>query len=392
MKYNFDKIIDRHGTNCLKWDFAGKVFGTSDLLPMWVADMDFEAPPAIIQALQKRAAHGIYGYTGFPDAYYDALISWLHSHYQWQIKKEWIIYTPGLVPAINFAIQAYTSPKDKIVVPTPVYPPFLKAVKNNQRTLLTSELIYDNSHYTIDFDDLERHFKSGAKMILLCSPHNPVGRVWTKFELTRLAELCKKYGVLIVSDEIHCDIVYHGFKHIPTASLSEDIAEQTITLLAPSKSFNIAGLSTSSVIISSDSLREKFVHLLDSLGLHGGNLFGIEAFIAVYTYGADWLGQLIIYLEQNYKFISQFCKEHIPNITLTKLEGTYLAWLDFKKLHMTQDELNDFIKYKAKLGLNNGSTFGPGGNGFMRLNFACPRSILHQGLLRLEHAVNRLAS
>jgi len=390
MKYDFDKIIDRHGTNCLKWDFADKVFGTSDLLPMWVADMDFEAPAEVQEALKKRAEHRIYGYTGCPDSYYEALISWMYIHHQWQIEREWILHTPGLVPAINFATQAYTAPGDRIVVPTPVYPPFLEAVKNNNRILLTSELLYDNSYYKIDFDDFEEKCKSGAKMILLCSPHNPVGRVWTESELTRLAELCKKYSIIIVSDEIHCDIVYQGAKHIPMASLSEDIAKQTITLIAPSKTFNIAGLSTSSVVISDDSLREKFANLLDSLGLHGGNLFGIEGFRAAYACGSDWLKQVLVYLEQNYRFISKFLKEDIPDITLTKLEGTYLAWLDFKKLQMTQKELNDFIKYEAKLGLNDGLTFGPGGEGFMRLNFACPRAILHEGLIKLKNAVNNL--
>lgn len=386
MKYDFDWIIDRKNTNCVKWDGLKELFGQEDLLPLWVADMDFAAPPQVIRAIKKRAEHGIFGYSFEPEEYYLAFIDWQKKRFGWQIKRDWIVNSPGIVPAINFAIQCYTNPGDKIIVQTPVYFPFFQGVRLNDRIVSNSPLILVDDHYEMDFADLEQKMKA-AEMMLLCSPHNPVGRVWTAAELTRLVSLCQKYGVLLISDEIHADLILKSHHHIPTALFSE----QVISLYAPSKTFNIAGLTVSSVVIPDSAKREKFQNHLLKLGIHLQNIFGIEAFLAAYKYGEDWLKALMEYIEANYDFATDFLKRNIPLLRAIKMEGTYLMWLDCRKLGLDQKELVELF-VRAGVALNDGSLFGHGGEGFLRMNIGCPRLLLQKALLKMQKAVDALTS
>lgn len=387
----FDTIIERRNTASWKWDKMEKVFGTTDLLPMWIADMDFAAPPEVVAAVKRKAEHGIYGYATFPHSFYSSVIGWMKRRHDWQIEEEWISVTPGVVPAISIAVQAFTEPGDGIIIQPPVYPPFFRCVKANKRQLVENPLIYEDGRYVIDFDDLERKLDPAVKMLILCSPHNPVGRVWSEAELTRLAELCLKHNVLILSDEIHGDLVFKGHRHIPFATLGSDLAANTVTFTAPSKTFNLAGLYTSATIISNPKLREKFNALLEVLSVGEGNVFGIAACEAAYNYGEPWLEELLPYLAANADYIEQFINSNIPQVKMTKPECTYLAWLDFKELGMTGPELRNFLIHKAKIGLNDGITFGKKeGAGFARLNFGCPRPLLEEGLKRLERAIREL--
>lgn len=387
MDNSFDKVIDRKGTKSVKWDYLKDFFGRDDILPMWVADMDFLSPAPVIDEIRKRAEHGVYGYTGFPDSLYAAISDWMAERHCWSIRRDWITFSPGVVPALNIAILSFTKPGDGVVIQSPVYRPFFDAIENNGRTLARCPLRLENGRYMMDFAGLEDSFKSGAKMAILCSPHNPVGRVWDRDELKRFGELCVKYNVIIVSDEIHCDIVYSGAKHVPIASISDEIREKTITCIAPSKTFNIAGLSTSAVVISNSGLFSKFTQTLNSLGISGGNVFGITGAEAAYRYGGEWLDELLGYLEGSLDFLIRYIDERIPGISVVKSQGTYLAWLDCRSLGMDRKQLVNFMLDKARVGLNDGTEYGIDGEGFMRLNFACPRSILEEGLMRIENAV-----
>lgn len=389
MKYNFDKIIDRKNTNCYKWDALKTIFGRDDLIPFWVADTDFSAPKPLIDKLVERAEHGIYGYSFEPEEYFNVFINWLQKRFNWKIEKEWIINTTGIVPAINFAIQAFTEPEDKILVQTPVYFPFFQSIEKNERKVVNSQLKLVNNRYKIDFEDLEAKLKNNVKMMLFCSPHNPAGRVWTKNELEKVAFLCLENNVLLISDEIHSDLILSGYRHIPTASLSKDIAQNTISMFAPSKTFNVAGLATSSIVISNKELRDQFQNFMDKLGLHLINVFGIEAFISAYKDGEEWLDQQIKYIEGNYNFVKTFLQQNIPQISAVEMEGTYLMWLDCRKLNLSQKDLVDLLVNKAKVGLNDGSMFGAGGEGFMRLNIGCSRSLLQEALERIIPEVDK---
>jgi cystathionine beta-lyase len=384
----FDRIIDRKNTKCYKWDYNKEIFGKEDLLSMWVADTDFQAPQEVLEILRKRVDHGIFGYTGLTDSFYTSIINWMKNRFDWNIKKDWIVTTPGIVPAINFAVQTYTKKYDKILVQTPVYYPFFTSIENNDRELIISELKLLKDHYAMDFEDLETKVADNIKMMILCSPHNPVSRVWKLGELQQLSELCLKYNVLLLSDEIHSDLILNGNKHIPIPTISKKIANNSLTMFAPSKTFNVAGLSLSFVIIPNKNIRVKFQKTLLNLGLHGGNVFGIEALEASYRYGQKWLDELLIYIENNYTFVQQYLQNNIPKIKALPMEGTYLLWLDCRGMDLTQKELVKFFINKAGLALNDGTKFGKGGEGFMRMNLGCPRKLIMQALNQMEIAVN----
>ncbi|MDO9578120.1 MAG: PatB family C-S lyase [Candidatus Cloacimonadales bacterium] len=390
MKYDFDKIIDRTNTNCYKWDFNKQMFGTENVIPLWVADMDFSSPEPVVKKLVERAKHGIYGYSLEPEEFYQSFQNWLEKRLDWKIKKGWITNAVGIVPAINFAIQCFTKPGAKILVQTPVYFPFFESIQNNGRVVVNSQLKLVGNRYEMDFTDLAAKLKNGVKMMLLCSPHNPVGRVWTKTELQKVAELCVENNVLLISDEIHADLVLKGSKHIPMGTINSEIRNNMIAMYAPSKTFNVAGLATSSIVIPNQEIREKFQDYLKKLGLHLLNLFGIEAYTAVYTGGEDWLEQLLEYLETNYRFVQDYLARSIPSIKVIELEGTYLMWLDCRELNLSQKELVDLFVNKAGLGMNDGAVFGAGGEGFMRLNIGCSRFILEKALRQMKKAIDDL--
>ncbi len=394
MKYNFDEPVDRQGTNCVKYDINKDVFGREDILPMWVADMDFRTPPFIIDALKRRLDHEILGYTVRRKEYFDSIAKWSKHRYGWDISKEWILFSPGIVPAVNICTLAYTEPGDKIIVQPPVYFPFFGAVKDHKRKILFNRLIEEEGNYRFDFDDLRKKARLGAKMLILSNPHNPVGRAWRREELRELADICLKYNILIISDEIHSDLVLPGFKHIPTASLSDDIAAITLTCLAPSKTFNLAGLSTSSMIISDKHLREKFQQKIDSLHIGGGNIFGTEASVAAYQEGEEWLEQLLSYLQENINYLVNRLNGSNMPIKALAPEATYMVWLDCRQMGMKGEELNKFFIEKAGIGMNEGSMFGPGGEGFMRINLACPKATVEKALDNIETAIlnNKLAN
>lgn len=383
MKYNFDKIIKRRNTKSVKWDL-----GEEDVIPMWVADMDFEVLDVITDKIIERANHPIYGYTIPNDEYYNSIIKWWKDRYNYSIKKDWISYSPGVVPAVNMLIRAFTNPGDRVLLQTPVYHPFYEAVKNNGCELVENPLRLVDNKYFMDFEDLERKFKDyNVKVMVLCSPHNPVGRVWTKEELLMLGELCLKYGVIVISDEIHCDLVYKDYKHIPFPSISDEFAKMGVMCTAPSKTFNLAGLQVSSVIIPNEILRKKFNHILDCNGLMLPNIFGIEALEAAYNHGEKWLNQLIDYLKGNLEYLTEFIEENIPKVKVIKSEGTYLVWLDCRELNMGPKELHEFFLIEAKVWFDEGYIFGNAGDGFERVNIACPRSILEEGLRRIDKAI-----
>lgn len=383
MKYDFDKVYDRHNTNCVKWDLAKE-----DVLPMWVADMDFEVAKPISDAIEKRAEHHVYGYSFAGDNYYNSVINWMNRRKNWNIKKEWIKFSPGIVPAINMLIKAFTVPGDEVVIQTPVYYPFHSAVIENKRNLVENPLKLIDGRYYMDYEDLEQKFKEhNIKLIILCSPHNPVGRVWSEDELIRLGDLCLKYNVKIIADEIHSDLIYKQYKFISIASINEEFADITATCTAPSKTFNLAGLQTSNVIISNDEMRKQFTDVLDANAVMEPNLFGITALEAAYNSGSEWLDQLMDYLSDNLEFLSEYINNSIPEIKVIKPEGTYLVWLDCRNLGMNKKELHDFMLDKAKVWFDDGHMFGENGQGFERINIACTKATLKEALDRIKNAL-----
>lgn len=389
MKYNFDLETDRRGTYSYKWDGAYRYFGTNDVIPLWIADMDFKAPPDVVKALEERASHGIYGYTKEESEHKEPFIKWAKKRYGYDVEEKWIINTPGVVPVICAAIQSLTEKGDGVLIQPPVYPPFFSSVKNNDRKLVINELKYEDGKYEIDFEDFEKKIKEeNVKLFLLCNPQNPVGRVWSKEDLERLLEICKENDVFVVSDEIHGDIIYKGNKFTSALTLSKDYYDRLIVATAPSKTFNIAGLYYSNIIIPDDKLREKISLVFTQLNVSAENVFSIEAGRAVYEYGEEWVESLIEYLDGNADFVVDFIKEKLPKIKAYKPESTYLMWIDFSELFDSQEKLIDFLVQDARLGLNDGTTFSEDYVGFMRLNIASPRSIIKEGLLRLESALN----
>jgi cystathionine beta-lyase len=390
LKYNFDKAVNRKNTGCKKWDGLKTWYGEDDLIPMWIADMDFESPPCVVEAIERRAAHGVYGYPIREDSFYEAVTSWMKRHHGFSVDPSWVVPSPGVVPALAFAILAFTNPGDKIIVQSPIYPPFFSVIADNGRQVLVNRLRLEGGKYAMDFDDLERSIDSRTRMILLCNPHNPVGRVWKEEELSKLGEICLKHNITIVSDEIHSDVIYRGNKHIPVATLSPQLLESSITCMAPSKTFNIPGLATAINIIPNEKMRQDFQNVIEGLHLATGNVFGIVALEAAYNRGEEWLKELIDYLENNINFLSSFLKNRIPQIKLIEPEGMFVVWLDCRELPIESAHLKDFFAKEAKVALNDGITFGPGGEGFMRMNVGCPRSTLEEGLLRIEKAVKSL--
>ncbi|GMB00525.1 PatB family C-S lyase [Pelosinus sp. IPA-1] len=389
MRYDFDTVLDRSSNFAAKYDELGKKFGKDDLIALWVADMDFKVANPIIEAIQSRAAQGIFGYTSRPDSYFQAIQQWLKNKHEWTTDTQLMIHCPGVVPSLSLLIQHFTQPGDNIIIQPPVYYPFFDVVKNNGRTLLENPLKLVNGQYEMDYDHLESLAKNGAKMLLLCSPHNPIGRVWRKDELVRLGEICLAHGIVVIADEIHSDLVFSGHKHTPFAMISEEFRKNTYTCLAPSKTFNLAGLQASITIFPNASDRNKFDEILGNLDIRRNNCFSLVASEAAYRYGDEWLQQVKEYIEGNFAFLQDFCKKNIPQIHPNFPEGTYLVWIDCRELGMDKDELHNFMINEAKLALDDGYWFGDAYAGYMRLNAACPRSIITQALKRWQNAIEK---
>ena len=390
MKYDFDTPVSRYGTGAAK--YAGLTGAAGELLPLWVADMDFPAPPEVLETLQARVAHGVFGYgdlTG--EDYFKPLHDWYARRFGWNVEPEWLVKTPGVVFAVYNAVRAFTQPDDGVLTLEPVYYPFARAVKGNGRKPAVSQLAYKDGRYFVDFADFERKIvEGGVKLFILCSPHNPVGRVWTRGELTQMGEICLRHGIKIVADEIHADFVRPGYLHTVFASISPEFADSTVTCTAPSKTFNLAGLQNSNIFISSEQMREAFEREVSRTGYGEPNVMGIVSCQAAYAHGEEWLEELKSYLEENLNFVRTYLKAHIPQIRLVEPEGTYLIWLDCTALGMDSSKLDDFMYCKAGLWLDNGPLFGAGGAGFQRMNIACPRKTLAKAMQRLEKAIKEI--
>jgi len=400
MESDFDRQNNRIGTHAIKWDFSEEKrspvhlkptdigMEAGGVLPMWIADMDFLCPQPVIEAVVARAAHGIYGYTDTPDSYYDSIVQWMKRRHGWEIDPEWICTTPGVVPALNLLVRTFVPAGEKTLIQPPVYHPFFCAIQNNGSVIANNPLILDGGQYHMDFNDLaEKACDPQVKMVILCNPHNPVGRVWTHQELLRFGEICRENNVLIVSDEIHADLIYRGNLFTPFANLGEAFAQQTIICTAPSKTFNLAGLQTSNIIIPSSELRARFLSTLEKNGLFGIGVFGGIALEAAYRHGEDWLEQVLAYLEGNLHCLASYIDEHIPDMRMIYPEGTFLVWLDCRGLGLHQPELKRLMLKEARVRLEDGAVYGREGEGFMRMNIACPRSILIEALERIRRAI-----
>ena len=384
MIYNFDTPINRRDTNSYKWDSLDM----ENVIPLWVADMDFKTASCIIEALRKRVEHGVFGYTRVPDSYYQATIDWFSRRHNWNFNASDIIYTSGVVPAISAIIKALTKPGDKVIIQTPVYNCFFSSIRNNDCIASENNLIYKDNTYYIDFEDLERRASDPkAKLLLLCNPHNPSGRVWTYNEQMQIYDICKRHNVTVVSDEIHCELVYPPFVYIPFCSLSDEIAERSVSCVSPSKSFNIAGLQIANIVCSNEEMRKKIDKAININEVCDVNPFGVLATIAAYNEGEPWLTELIDYLQRNYEFLVTFFNNELPHIPVVKLEGTYLVWIDCRSAGISSGELEEKLIREAGVWLNPGSMYGEAGEGFMRINIACPRSRLEEGLKRLKKAL-----
>jgi cystathionine beta-lyase len=393
MKYDFDRVIDRTRTNSMKWNkhFLKYRFESEEVLPLWVADMDFQCPQPVIEVLKKRAAEEIYGYSWHKiPAYLNAVTNWMKRRHNWEVNKDWIVFSPGIVPAIYMLIQTFVNIGEKVIIQPPVYDPFFTAIENNGRQVLLNQLLYENKKYSIDFEDFEEKAKDPlTKMFILCSPHNPIGRVWTEKELRRIGDICIDNEILIVSDEIHHDLILSGYKHTLFSTTSKEFEHNTFVCTSPGKTFNIAGLQISNIIISDKRKREAFTNTIMNInGIMIPNVFGIVALITAYDEGEEWLDQVLKYIEANFKFLKEFVSENLPDVDFIDPEGTYLAWLDFSKLGMNDEELREFMLKNAKVALDDGKQFGPGGEGFQRMNIACPRSLLKECMIRIVNALN----
>ena len=387
MPTNFDEIIDRKNTSCLKYDFAAERGYPADILPFWVADMDFRAPASVITALKERADHGVFGYTQVKDDYVTVLQNWFQTRHNWTIERRDLIVTPGVVFAVAAAIRTFTNPNDSVLIQPPVYYPFANMIRQNDRTLIDNPLHLRNGHYEIDFEDFEQKIIAHKiKLFILCSPHNPVGRVWTRAELEQLAAICLRHNIIVVADEIHEEFVRPGFRHIPFASLSEETAAITLTCTSPSKTFNLAGLQISNIFIRNEELRRRFKEELSRTGYDEPNTLGLAGAKAAYEHGVAWHTQLLAYLEENHVRAKEFIATHLPKVKLIEPEGTYLLWLDFSAYGLTDEVLNEKIIRDAHLWLDDGPIFGAGGSGFQRINIACPWATLEQGLKNLAVA------
>ena len=390
MKCDFDNIIDRRGSGCIKWDFMSKYFQADDMVPMWVADMDFKAPPEVVAAVSRVAEHGIYGYTGVPSSYYDAVIGWMQSRHGWTIEKDWMVSSPGVVPALHMLVRTFSEPGDQVVVQTPVYYPFFDAIKLNGREILENPLRREDSGYYMDLAGLEAKITPCTKMIILCNPHNPISRVWQEQELRQLGQLCLSKNILVVADEIHGDIIYSGYKHVPFATLSQEFAANSVTCTAASKTFNLPGLQTSNIIIPNPELRTKFEDNLRNCGFPSAGMFGLAATEAAYRHGEPWLSGLLEYLEGNITYLKAFAAENLPGLWVAPVQGSYLLWLDFRSCGLPAEKIGNFVREDARVALEPGFIFGTGGDGFERMNIACPRSQLAEAMERIAKAARLL--
>ncbi len=385
--YNFDTIVSREGTTSVKYDLREKIFNNGLVTPMWVADMDFETPDFIRRAIEKRVEHPIYGYSFRDENYTASIQNWIRNRHHWNTESDWFVFSPGIVPAVNFAVLTLSQPGDGILIQPPVYFPFYSAIKDHQRKLLTNQLICKNGEYSIDFDDFEKKAKE-SKLFIMSSPHNPVGRVWTREELSKMGEVCLRHGVIILSDEIHNDLILPGNQHTVMATISDEIANQTLTCIAPSKTFNMAGLATSSVVISNPDLRERFAGFIDRLHLSGGNLFGSVASVAGYTHGEQWVDELMKYVANNVRYLSDFLKSQTL-IKVIEPQATYMAWLDFRTIGIDDEAIKNKLIFEAGVGLSPGHVFGAGGEGFQRINLATPFSIVKEAASMIASTFNK---
>ena len=389
-KYDFDEIIERRGTDCVKYDMLEAYFGNSDALPLWVADTDFRVPDFIMDALHERMNHEILAYSYRTDGFFQAIINWLERRHRWKIEKEMITTSPGVVSAVSLLIMALSEPGDKVIVQPPVYFPFFTSIKGLGRKMVENPLVIQDGRYTFDFENLKKSIDAKTKLLILCSPHNPGGMVWTLEELRELCRICTENGIFIISDEIHADLVFSGNKHIPVPMISEKIAMNSAVLMAASKTFNVAGLSSAFVVIPNKKIRVKYDQVLNTIHIHSGNIFGNIATEAALRDGYEWLDQLMVYLEDNYKFVESFIREKMPKVKLMKPEATFLVWMDLTAFNLSEKEMAKRL-IEGGIALNHGSKFGTGGEGYFRLNFGCPRSTLAAGLLKMEKALSEEA-
>lgn len=390
MKYNFDEFVDRRGTYCVKYDAMASVIGrdvAEDVIPMWVADMDFKSPQCIVDALKKRLEHEVFGYTIKPDLFFESIVEWVKKRHQWDIQKDWISFCPGVVSGLTIAIEQFTKPGDKVIVQPPVYFPFFSSVENIGRKIVYNQLKIEDGKYKFNIEDLKNKIDADTKILILSNPHNPVGRVWTRDELLEISNICNENNVLVISDEIHADVVYAPAKHIPYASISKEAAQNSITVMSHSKTFNVAGLSTSFVITENKELLNQYNKISATYHLNLGNLFGTEALIAAYKEGEEWVDELLQYLKGNIDYVTTFIEQNIPNLKVVVPEATFLMWIDCSSLGMNSKELNDFFLNKVKVAVNEGSIFGLGGEGFIRLNIGCPRNTVVKALNQLKQAI-----
>ena len=381
--YNFDELTDRTNTNSIKYDARKMFFGNDDVLPLWVADMDFRTPDFIVDAIKKRAEHEVFGYTFRGESYNQSIVNWLKRRHNWEIKPEWISFSPGVVAGLTMAIEAFSKPGDGVIVQPPVYFPFFDSVKGTNREMIENPLRIENGRYYFDLEDLKSKITPKTKLLLLCNPQNPGGMAWTEKELTDLAKICLENKILIISDEIHSDLIFDGYRHTPLAGISEEFAQNCVVCMAPSKTFNTAGLTTSFLIIPNKRHFVAYERVMRLPHLHMGNIFGTAALEAAYTHGEEWLAQLLKYLQENFSFLEQFFNENLPEVKVMRPEATYLIWLDFSALGLTDETINKKL-IDGGVGLNRGVQFGKQGSGFMRINIGCPRSVLEEALMRIK--------
>lgn len=382
MSYDFDRVLDRLNTDSYKWDQSEKLFGSKDILPLWVADMDFESPPAVKEALLRRASVGVYGYSILNDSYIESIIGWFRRRHGWSLESEWITTSPGIVTSLSLAVELFSEPGSQVILQSPVYYPFYDVIKSNGREVAKNPLIMRDGRYEMDYGHLEELMQGGAKLLLLCSPHNPGGRIWDRDELLRLGELCLRYGVTVISDEIHCDLALPGHTHIPFASLSPELADITLTCLAPTKTFNIPGIQSSFIVASNPQIKRKFDLKLKSLSLHMASFFAPDAVKAAYNEGEEWLDGLLAYLDGNVAYATGYLKEHLPKAVTMRPDATYLLWVDCTAFGLDGAGLKKLMYEEAKVAFNEGSMFGSEGEGYLRINLACPRSTLAEALER----------
>lgn len=389
MKYNFDEIVPRKHTDCLKYDNVKEMFGTEEVLPMWIADMDFRTPPFIVDAIRKRMDHEVLGYTYTCSRWKPAIQSWVSRRYGWEVQPEEIGFVGGIVPAISFALQCFTKPGDKVLIQPPVYHPYHHVTLDLGRTLVTSPLKLVDGQLQVDFADFEEKIK-GCKLFLLCNPHNPCGRVWNKEEMQRMCDICVKNNVLIISDEIHCDMALKGFKHTPFATVSEDAKNNSITFMAASKTFNIAGLKSSYHIIQNEKIREQYHEFLRKSELDTAHVFATGPVATAYSEGEEWLGQMLEYVEANIDYMEEYLKTNMPKMGMIRPQASFLVFLDARGLGLPHDELVEFFIREAKVAMNDGAMFGEGGSGFMRMNLGCPRATLVKALNQIKSAYDKI--